>query len=435
MMKIRKSKKIILLTLLVSTIFITSGCTINFSTTKNVKNVQHGDINGDGEVNGKDVTRLQKYLADKENNKLDDQELANADVNEDGIVDDKDVDALMKYIAGWDITLPYKEETKNIMYGDVNEDGVVNGKDATRLQKYLADKENNKLSESGLSNADMNSDGVVDEKDVEVLMKYLAGWDIEIPYTEQENQNNNDSASTTESTDDTTPAYSINYGDVNEDGVINGKDVTRLQRYLLDKDANLITSNGLANADVNADGVIDQKDVDILMQYLAGWDITLPYSGGQTEAHVTLYGDVNVDGIVNGKDCTNLEKYLEDVNSNVLTQVGMLNADVNDDNNIDKDDSYILQRYLAGWFDNLPYTGEVSKVKVTLYGDVNEDGKINGKDVTKLMNYLKDKNANPLTAVGAANADVNDDWSIDDKDTEILMKYLADYGFTLPYTE
>ena len=109
MMKIRKSKKIILLTLLVSTIFITSGCTINFSATKNVKNVQHGDINGDGEVNGKDVTKLMNYLKNKNANSLTAVGVANADVNDDWSIDDKDTEILMKYLADYGFTLPYTE--------------------------------------------------------------------------------------------------------------------------------------------------------------------------------------------------------------------------------------------------------------------------------------------------------------------------------------
>ena len=54
------------------------------------------------------------------------------DVNGDGVLNTKDVTRLMKYLAGWDVEV-------NEAALDVNGDGVVNTKDTTRLMKYLAD--------------------------------------------------------------------------------------------------------------------------------------------------------------------------------------------------------------------------------------------------------------------------------------------------------
>ena len=60
-----------------------------------------GDVNDDGEVNGKDVIRLTQYIAewDVEIN------LAAADVNGDGTVDGKDLIRLTQYVAEWDVEL------------------------------------------------------------------------------------------------------------------------------------------------------------------------------------------------------------------------------------------------------------------------------------------------------------------------------------------
>jgi hypothetical protein len=60
-----------------------------------------GDVNGDGIVNNKDVTRLLKYLAG------DDVEVVRfaCDINGDGIVNNKDVTRLLKYLAGDDVEI------------------------------------------------------------------------------------------------------------------------------------------------------------------------------------------------------------------------------------------------------------------------------------------------------------------------------------------
>ena len=60
--------------------------------------VEHmpGDINGDGVVNTKDLTRLMKYLSGEEVDVVSEA----ADVNGDGAVNGKDLTRLMKYISG-----------------------------------------------------------------------------------------------------------------------------------------------------------------------------------------------------------------------------------------------------------------------------------------------------------------------------------------------
>ncbi len=60
-----------------------------------------GDVDGDGIVNIKDVTAIQKYLVDLVD--VDDINISAADFNEDGTVNIKDATAIQKYLAG----LPY----------------------------------------------------------------------------------------------------------------------------------------------------------------------------------------------------------------------------------------------------------------------------------------------------------------------------------------
>ena len=66
-----------------------------------------------------------------------------------------------------------------------------------------------------------------------------------------------------------------------------------------------------------------------------------------------------------------------------------------------------------------------------MYGDVNLDGKIDSRDATRLMRYIKGEIK--LTASEKKNADVFLDGKINSADTDILMKYLAGYEIILPY--
>lgn len=65
----------------------------------------YGDANGDGDISGKDVVLIKKYLAGYENLKIN---LDACDVNADGDVSGKDVVKIMKYLAGYDVVLGEK---------------------------------------------------------------------------------------------------------------------------------------------------------------------------------------------------------------------------------------------------------------------------------------------------------------------------------------
>ena len=60
-------------------------------------------------------------------------------------------------------------------------------------------------------------------------------------------------------------------GDVDGDGDVDQRDVTRLRRYLAGWDVEII----MEACDADGDKDIDQRDVTRLRRYLAGWDVTL----------------------------------------------------------------------------------------------------------------------------------------------------------------
>lgn len=60
-------------------------------------------------------------------------------------------------------------------------------------------------------------------------------------------------------------------GDINGDGSVDNKDLTRLFQCLSDWDVDVVESN----LDTNGDGAVDNKDLTRLFQYLSDWDVEL----------------------------------------------------------------------------------------------------------------------------------------------------------------
>lgn len=107
----------------------------------------------------------------------------------------------------------------------------------------------------------------------------------------------------------------INYipGDVNDDGVVNGKDVTLVRRWNAGFD---VTINTQA-ADCNGDGIINGKDVTLLRRYNAGYPNVEPVPGLITcthamEAVIAKAPTCTEDGNIAYWHCTKCDKYYGD---------------------------------------------------------------------------------------------------------------------------
>ena len=285
--------------------------------------VFYGDVNEDGEITSEDATLLSNYL--NNNTRMSSQVLRNSDVNGDGKVNKADYIILTKYIESpdkYNNCLPHKPITDYILYGDINEDGEITEEDSTLLSNYL--NNNTKVSDQALKNADVNGDGKINIIDLGLLQMY-----IETP----DNYTNTlpDSPITN---------YTIQYGDVDENGKITFRDSTITRGYANGYTDN-ITKQQLLNADINGDGFVNFVDARILHYiFLHGIKEVLD----KPITDYTLYGDLNNDGLLDSNDIDKLSRYLN--GSTGLDNQARKNADVNGDGVINNTDLTLLQNYI-----------------------------------------------------------------------------------------
>ena len=231
------------------------------------------------------------------------------------------------------------EETTYAL-GDVDMDGVVTNDDATMISRYVLGYIT--LTEEQLKLADVNEDGVVDLTDVTKL------------YNEKQ-------------------IYVL--GDVDMDGVVTNDDATMISRYVLGYIT--LTEEQLKLADVNEDGVVDLTDVTKLYN----------------EKQIYVLGDVDMDGVVTGHDTAMVSRYVLD-DTYTLTEEQLKLADVNEDGVVDQADADKL------------YT----EMQVYSLGDIDMSGMAEVGDTSDILVYYAKVSAGQnveLTAVQKNLADVD----------------------------
>lgn len=370
-------------------------------------NGQYGDLNGDGKVDIKDIEYLEKYIAGEEIPSEISSNIMKADVNADGDIDAVDLNILKKFVRGeLEHDLPYTEyETYTITYdlGDAT---------ATNPTKYSVYNDDIVLTEPTKPAKEIDNRSVG---------YYFLGWtgsNGEKPQKEVVIK-----AGTHQNL--TYKANFVLYGDLDEDGNITLKDVVRLRRYIAGGfDLPQSVYDNIMAADVNQDGVINDIDVAFLRVFLTRWLINLPCTDYE-KYDITYELD---GGVVDGE------------NPVMNTEYGINNPTLINPTK----EGYVF----IGWTGsngNVPQTnvyipasdGDLHYVaNYVLYGDLNDDGSVNGLDVVRFRKYLsgvEDIGQESLARIKAM--DLNSDGLVNNNDLVILRAYLMGTITKLPSTD
>lgn len=270
---------------------------------------------------------------------------------------------------------------------DVNGDGFITIRDISSLTLCSGKKGTDMGSHNVVcSYADLNNDGIVNEKDVNDIIKPNFGKKVD-------RKTCKNWALLTPTTSPTpTPVP------------------TPISVKIPDTDA-------LCKADVNGDGFINGRDFSSLT-VCVGEKV-------KTEArakYACKYADLNGDGQVNEKDVDDVIKpnFLKTVDRKVCknwTLWQALRVDVNGDGGAGSVDALFVKRYVSN----------LDKILGRNIGDVNNDGKITHDDaelVLKIAGNLKDPKTNqPFTADQKKRADVNRDGSPTSLDALLVDRF------------
>lgn len=221
--------------------------------------------------------------------------------------------------------------------------------------------------------------------------------------TNNENISNNNTNNNTNNTDIKL------YGDVNNDSIINGKDVTLIRRYI--SGAQEFSENQKLLGDVNLDNSVDDVDVEIIRKYIAGGYIDkLPYSSG---GKYTITYDLN-GGSLNDYNIKTYAAISLPFTLSNPTKDGYVFSGWTGSNGSTPQITLTIPNGTTG---NLKYNANW-----ILYGDINNDGIVNSKDTTLIRRYIS--GTTEFTAVQKLAADLNSDGIVNDNDTDIIRQYI-----------
>jgi len=135
------------------------------------------------------------------------------------------------------------EIEKETVYGDANEDGKIDLFDSLLILQYAQKVSEKSITNQGLKNADVNIDGKVNGTDAIIVLAIDVGREIDLP-----------------------AKGIVAYGDVDEDGFLNQKDIEKLNQYV--EGTISLGTQARKNADFNGDGKVNSTDISSLEAHI-----------------------------------------------------------------------------------------------------------------------------------------------------------------------
>ena len=254
---------------------------------------------------------------------------------------------------------------------------------------------------------------IYENKEITTTSSITEQWNITITFINYDfNQSANAGKSLSATLMIQKPELEYALGDVNGDGVLNGKDTTRFRKYF--SGIEKLNKYQLLAADLNQDGLINDIDFDLIRPAILG-SVTLPYK--TKDAYNITY---NLDGRVavgylRTKYTSEFEASL-DFTSDVIAKVkkeGYGFTGWTGSNGTTAEEDVTIAQGTTG---DLSYTANWA-----LLGDINQDGEVDVFDNTALSHCLNKLSCNSNYRNDVA--DVNRDGKIDFLDLDNLRSF------------
>lgn len=187
-----------------------------------------GDVNHDHVVDGRDASCVLSYPNVSLDMKL-------SDINNNRRIDRTDADLILSY---------YTKTSANVdLTGDANNDGSVDMADSILLQQHTQNPDVYRI--KNMIYADVNRDTLVNVVDANLVQRYNLGC---------------------------FSSFMINFGDVNDDGVLSDTDYNYISSYYGQTwNKKTISAAKFIRCDANGDGTIDSLDYATIYNAVHGY--------------------------------------------------------------------------------------------------------------------------------------------------------------------
>ena len=201
------------------------------------------------------------------------------------------------------------------------------------------------------------------------------------------------------------------WGDVDCDGEVDPSDAKYILKYVVGKSIPSPEQSILGDVDLSGD--LTEADAQTVLKYYVGKIDEFP---AESLAEFSFIAPLKTNYYVNEElDSTGISIIVTNKNNDAVFYTLTDSIELSG-----YDASQIGTQTITATWRNKVFTFEIT-VSENVAGDINGDGRVNNKDLTRLMKYLAGENVVVTEAV----LDVNGDGKVNNKDLTRLMKYLA----------